>query len=63
MKDEMIGYMTVDEMVLVRVALNNSINTLQRLINQNDSLSAFYAKELEAAKEAKNILGSILNRN
>jgi hypothetical protein len=55
--------MTVDEMVLLRVALNNSINTLQRLINQNDSLSAFYAKELEAAKEAKNILGSILNRN
>lgn len=59
----MVGYLTLDEMVAMSVALNNSINTLKRLINQNDALSVFYARELETVQEAKTILSTILKRD
>lgn len=68
MKNEMVGYLTIDEMVSVRVALNNSINMLQRVIsdyekNNNQILSFVYQKELQTAKEAKIILNNILKRD
>ena len=63
MKNELVGYLTVDEMVSIRVALNNSINTVKRLIDQEKSLSLYYSKELESLQKAKSILTNSLNRD
>lgn len=63
MKNELVGYLTMDEMVSIRVALNNSINTVKRLINQEKTLSSYYSKELESLQEAKSILANSLNRD
>ena len=56
------GSVTIDEVVKLRVALNNSINTLNRLIRSEQGLRLFYEGELEAAEEAKAILSQIIKR-
>ena len=56
------GSVTIDEVVKLRVALNNSINTLNRLIRSEQGLRSFYEGELEAAEEAKAILSQIIKR-
>lgn len=56
------GSVTIDEVVKLRVALNNSINTLNRLIKSDKGLRSFYEGELEAAEEAKAILSQIIKR-
>ena len=57
------GSVTIDEVVKLRVALNNSINTLNRLIKSDNYLRPFYEGELEAAQEAKAILSEITKRD
>ena len=56
------GSVTIDEVVKLRVALNNSINTLNRLIRSEQGLRSFYEGELEVAEEAKAILSQIIKR-
>lgn len=57
-----IASLTVDEIVKLRVALNNAQNTLERLIKSDESWKTIYEIEVEQVKEAKNILTEIIKR-
>lgn len=57
-----IASLTVDEIVKLRIALNNAQNTLERLIKSDESWKTIYEIEVEQVKEAKNILTEIIKR-
>ena len=57
-----IASLTVDEIVKLRVALNNAQNTLERLIKSDESWKTIYEIEVEQVREAKNILTEIIKR-
>lgn len=58
-----IASLTVDEVVKLRVALNNAENALKRLMATDNSWQVIYNGELQQVKEAKEVLSESMRRD
>ena len=58
-----IAYLTVDDAVKLKVALNNLENALKRLSFIDDSWKIIYEGELKQAMEAKEALAASMRRD
>jgi hypothetical protein len=58
-----IASLTVDEVVKLRVALNNAENALKRLMATDNSWQIIYNGELQQVKEAKEVLSQSMRRD
>jgi len=57
-----IASLTVDDVVKLRVALNNAENALKRLMATDNSWQVIYNGELQQVKEAKEVLSESMRR-
>lgn len=58
-----VASLTVDDVVKLRVALNNAENAFKRLINLEKNLLVVYNGELTQVKEARDALSKSIQRN
>jgi hypothetical protein len=58
-----IAYLTVDDAVKLKVALNNSENALKRLSFIDDAWKIIYEGELKQNEEAKEALAASMRRD
>ena len=58
-----IASLTVDDVVKLRVALNNAENALKRLMATDNSWQVIYNGELQQVKEAKEVLSESMRRD
>lgn len=58
-----IASLTVDDVVKLRVALNNAENALKRLMATESSWQVIYNGELAQVKEAREALSKSMNRD
>jgi len=61
--DMKIASLTVDDVVKLRVALNNAENALKRLSAENNNWQVIYNGELQQVKEAKEALAASMRRD
>jgi len=61
--DMKIASLTVDDVVKLRVALNNAENALKRLMATDNSWQVIYNGELQQVKEAKEVLSESMRRD
>lgn len=58
-----VASLTVDDIVKLRVALNNAENALKRLIDHDEDWQTIYNGELAQVKEAREALSKAMNRD
>ena len=58
-----VASLTVDDVVKLRVALNNAENALKRLASENNNWQVIYNGELQQNKEAKEALAASMRRD
>jgi len=58
-----VASLTVDDVVKLRVALNNAENALKRLSAENNNWQVIYNGELQQVKEAKEALAASMRRD
>lgn len=58
-----IASLTVDDVVKLRVALNNAENALKRLVDTENAWQVIYNGELKQVKEAKEALAASMRRD
>ena len=58
-----IASLTVDDVVKLRVALNNAENALKRLADTENAWQVIYNGELKQVKEAKEALAAAMRRD
>ncbi len=58
-----IASLTVDDVVKLRVALNNAENALKRLADTENAWQVIYNGELKQVKEAKEALAASMRRD
>lgn len=58
-----IAYLTVDDMVKLRVALNNAERALQRLCSTQNTWKIVYEGELKQVREAREALAESMRRD
>lgn len=58
-----IASLTVDDVVKLKVALNNAENALKRLVDTEKSWQVIYNGELKQVKEAKEALSASMRRD
>lgn len=63
LSDMKIASLTVDDVVKLRVALNNAENALKRLMATESSWQVIYNGELAQVKEAREALSKSMNRD
>lgn len=63
LSDMKIASLTVDDVVKLRVALNNAENALKRLIDSDKSWQVIYNGELAQVKEAREALSKSMQRD
>ena len=61
--DMKIASLTVDDVVKLRVALNNAENALKRLADTENAWQVIYNGELKQVKEAKEALAAAMRRD
>lgn len=57
-----IAYLTVDDVVKMRAALNHGENALKRLAIENESWKVIFHGELEQLKQAREALNEAIRR-
>jgi phosphotransferase system IIB component len=57
-----VASLTVDDVVKLRVALNNAENALKKLASENNNWQVIYNGELQQVKEAKEALAASMRR-
>lgn len=63
LSDMKIASLTVDDVVKLRVALNNAENALKRLIDNDKNWQVIYNGELAQVKEAREALSKSMQRD
>ena len=58
-----IASLNVDDVIKLRVALNNAENALKRLVDTENSWQVIYNGELKQVKEAKEALAAAMRRD
>ena len=57
-----VAFLTVDDIVKLRVALNHAENALKRLAMENESWKVIFNGELQQVQEAKDALNEAIRR-
>jgi hypothetical protein len=58
-----VASLTVDDIVKLRVALNNAENALKRLASEDKNWQVIYNGELQQVKEAREALAASMRRD